>query len=201
MKLTPSLKVVQRIVKTEDAFLMKCIPECGHQTYELQGVETCWKALCCRIASFSNSSTLKASETIRVFKQKGIPSAIIHPFVMVVDSVIRDFVDSGLDPLQFKSKPSPSSQVLEGSVFVLDPIAQPSIGPVTSKAELEFVKNIFCVISKLSDYLHPFFNFRIDFFLLVRNSQNRRQTMESILDVMRLISNPSQERVLFTAQR
>nr|GMC85093.1 hypothetical protein Iba_chr04cCG17870 [Ipomoea batatas] len=112
-----------------------------------------------------------------------------------------NFVDSGLDPLQFKSNPSPSSEVLDGSVFVLDPIAKPSIGPVTSKAELEFVKNIFCVISKLSDYLHPFFNFRIDFFRLVRNFQNRSQTIESILDVLRIISNPSQERVLFTGQR
>nr|GMC85091.1 hypothetical protein Iba_chr04cCG17850 [Ipomoea batatas] len=154
-----------------------------------------------RIASFSNSSTSKVSETIRVFKQKGIPSAIIHPFVVVVDSVIRDFVDSGLDPLQFKSKPSPSSQVLDGSVFVLHPIAQTFIGSATSKAELELVKNIFSVIHQLPDYLHPFLNFRIDFFRLVRNFQNRSQTMKSILDVLRIISNPSQERVLFTAQR
>nr|GMC80861.1 hypothetical protein Iba_chr04aCG24320 [Ipomoea batatas] len=95
--------------------------------------------------------------------------------------------------MTFKSKPSPSSQVLDGSVFVLHPIAKPSIGLATSKAELEFVKNIFSVINQLPDYLHPFLNLRINFFPLIRNSQNGRQTMESILHLLRIISNPSQE--------
>nr|GMC80626.1 hypothetical protein Iba_chr04aCG22100 [Ipomoea batatas] len=125
------------------------IEDIGYQGYHLL-------KLTCRIASFSNSSTSKVSETL-------------------------------------KSKPSPSSQVLGRSVYALDLREESSSDPATSKAELEFVKNIFSVINQLPDYLHPCFNLWIDFFLLVRNSQNRRETMESIHNLFRIISNPSQE--------
>nr|GMC87196.1 hypothetical protein Iba_chr04dCG17890 [Ipomoea batatas] len=93
-----------------------------------------------------------------------------------------------------KSKPSPSPQVLDTSVYALDLREESSSDPATtSKAELELVKNIFSVINQFPDSLHPFFNLRIDFFLLVRNSQNRRETTESIHYLLRIISNPSQE--------
>nr|GMC80865.1 hypothetical protein Iba_chr04aCG24360 [Ipomoea batatas] len=113
----------------------------------------------------------------------------------------QDLTEFGLDPSQLKSKPSPSPQVLDTSVYALDLREESSSDPATtSKAELELVKNIFSVINQLPDYLHPCSNLRINFFPLVRNSQNRRETMESIHHLFRIISNPSQERVLFTDQ-
>nr|GMC83017.1 heat shock factor protein HSF8-like [Ipomoea batatas] len=124
-----------------------------------------------------------------------------NPLILPTSSLSANFVDSGLDPSQLKSKPSPSSQVLNTSVYALDLREESSSDPATtSKAELELVKNIFSVINQFPDYLHPCFNLWIDFFLLVRNSQNRRETMESIHHLFRIISNPSQERVLFTDQ-
>nr|GMC85081.1 hypothetical protein Iba_chr04cCG17750 [Ipomoea batatas] len=108
---------------------------------------------------------------IRFFWNTGIPSAIQ---LLVVNSccwqdwlILGVFADSGLDLLQCKCKPVLSSQVL---VFVLHLSEESSTSVATSKAEQEFVKNIFGVISQLPDYLHPSFNLRIHFFPLVSNS-------------------------------
>nr|GMC87160.1 hypothetical protein Iba_chr04dCG17550 [Ipomoea batatas] len=123
-----------------------------------------------------------------------------NPLILPSRPFSANLTEFGLDPSQLKSKPSPSSQVLGTSVYALDLREESSTDPATSKAELELVKNIFSVINHLPDSLHPIFNLRIDFFLLVRNYQNRRETTESIHHLFRIISNPSQERVLFTDQ-
>nr|GMC80611.1 hypothetical protein TorRG33x02_095190 [Ipomoea batatas] len=113
---------------------------------------------------------------IRFFWNTGIPSAIQ---LLVVNSccwqdwlILGVFADSGLDLLQCKCKPVLSSQVLGRIVFVLHLSEESSTSVATSKAEQEFVKNIFGVISQLPDYLHPSFNLRIHFFPLVSNSQS-----------------------------
>nr|GMC80848.1 hypothetical protein Iba_chr04aCG24210 [Ipomoea batatas] len=116
------------------------------------------------------------SNEIRLFWNTGIPSAMQ---LLVVNSccwqdwlILGVFADSGLDLLQCKCKPVLSSQVLGRIVFVLHLSEQSSTSVATSKAEQEFVKNIFGVISQLPDYLHPSFNLRINFFPLVSNSQS-----------------------------
>nr|GMC83024.1 hypothetical protein Iba_chr04bCG18950 [Ipomoea batatas] len=124
-----------------------------------------------------------------------------NPLILPSLPFFANVVQSGLDSSQCNSKPSPSFQVLDRRVYVLNLSIESSTHPVTSKAEQEFVKNIFGVISQLPDYLYPSFNLRINFFRLVCNSQNRGQTIEGILDVLCIISNPSQERVLFIDQR
>nr|GMC84826.1 hypothetical protein Iba_chr04cCG15340 [Ipomoea batatas] len=83
--------------------------------------------------------------------------------------VLVEFV---LDISQCESKPASSSQVLDGSVYVVDLSVETSTSVATSKAEQELVKNILGVISQLPDYLHPGFNLRIHFFPLVSNSQS-----------------------------
>nr|GLL25839.1 heat shock factor protein HSF8-like [Ipomoea trifida] len=118
-----------------------------------------------------------------------------HPLNLRQDIKSKYVVHSGLDPSQLKTKPSPTSQVLDRSVYVVDLSIESHTATPTSKSEQEFVKNIFGVISQLPDYLHPRLNLRINFFRLIRNSQNRRQTIECSLDVLRIISNPSQDRL------